>query len=351
MHDIIQYYFHQPEYTTQRSNDALVTTPSNVTVSLFWEGQIWNAVCEGSLCFLFYNKGTLYHGKGFEMPAVLDQHCCPDTISNAFSMLMSLFNDVQGPSEPILEFRSRFDGMVLDMSRSKILLPPIFLVMLFLRALHSRYSDILDQFRSRYKTLETVTIDSVVADARYHDEFKLVGSDKKGGPTPKAANANVDRRGKEWGSPFEWLSTCSLNGIHTRWDRVIAGTGICPICHRAEKPWHVPTNCPLLKELNLKLVSGLPSLAPGPAPTPPPAPAPMAPTPSPSPGGRVASMNDQSISGSVSFPSAPSGLMASVAEDDFDSDQEFHWTGDDDGFNYSSSVGSFSCKSNTRVAS
>jgi hypothetical protein len=80
------------------------------------------------------------------MLAVLDQHCCPDTISTAFSMLMSLFNDVQGPSEPILEFCSRFDGMVLDMSRSKILLPPIFLVMLFLRALHSRYSDILISF-------------------------------------------------------------------------------------------------------------------------------------------------------------------------------------------------------------
>jgi hypothetical protein len=98
------------------------------------------------------------------MLAVLDQHCRPDTISTAFSTLMSLFNDVQGPSEPILDFLSRFDGMVLDMSRSKILLPPIFLVMLFLCALHSQYSDILDQFRSRYKTLETATIDSVVAD-------------------------------------------------------------------------------------------------------------------------------------------------------------------------------------------
>jgi hypothetical protein len=70
--------------------------------------------------------------------------------------------------------------------------------MLFLRALHSRYSDILDQFRSRYKNLETATIDSVVEDARYHDEFKLVGSDMKvpGGRTPKAATANVDKKGK-----------------------------------------------------------------------------------------------------------------------------------------------------------
>jgi hypothetical protein len=197
VHDMILYYFCQPEYTTQCSDDALVTTPSNVMASLFWEGQIWNAVHKGSLCFLFDNEGTLYHVKGFEMLAVLDQHCCPDTISNAFSTLMSLFNDVQGSLEPILEFCSRFDGMVLDMSRLKIFLPPIFLVMLFLRALQSCCSDILDQFWSQYKTLETVTIDSVVEDAHYHNEFKLVGSDKKGGPTPKAAVANVDRLGKE----------------------------------------------------------------------------------------------------------------------------------------------------------
>jgi hypothetical protein len=282
------------------------------------------------------------------MLAVLDQHCCPDTISTTFSTLMSLFNDVQGPSEPILEFRSRFDGMVLDMSRSKILLPSIFLVMLFLCAIHSRYSDILDQFRSRYKTLKTATIDSAVADARYHDEFKLVGSDKKGGPTPKAANENVDPRGKEWGLPFEWLSTCSLKGIKTRWDRAITGTGICPICHRAEKPWYVPANCPLLKELNLKLVNGPPSLAPGLAPTPPLAPAPAA--PSPSLGGRVASSDDRSVSGSVGFPSAPSGLMATIAEDDFDSDQEFRWTGDEYGLEYSPSVGSSPRKSNAGVA-
>ena len=84
--------------------------------SLFWEGKIWTAVCEGSLRFLFENKGTLYHGKGFEMLAVLDQHCRPDTIANAFGTLMSLFNNAQGPSELVLEFCSRFDGMVLDMS-------------------------------------------------------------------------------------------------------------------------------------------------------------------------------------------------------------------------------------------
>jgi hypothetical protein len=35
VHDIIQYYLCQPKYATQRSDDALVTTPSNVAASLF----------------------------------------------------------------------------------------------------------------------------------------------------------------------------------------------------------------------------------------------------------------------------------------------------------------------------
>ena len=331
---MILYWLRQPEYGTLLLDESLlVTTPSNVAASLFWEGQIRSAVREGSLRFLFDNKGTLYHGKSFEMLAVLNQHCRPDTIANAFSTLMSLFNDVQDHSEPVLEFRSWFDGMVLDMSCSKIILPPIILVMLFLCALHSRYSDLLDQFWSRYKTLETATIDSVVENARYHDKFKLVGSDKKvpGGATPKAATVNVNRNGKEWSLPFEWLSSYSTKGLKTRWDRAIAGTGICPICHRAEKPWHVPANCPLLKELNLTLVKGPPSSSPAPAPPAAPA-APAA--PSPSPGGRVASTDNRSIAGSVGSPSAPSGLMASVAEDDFDSDEDFCWAEDESGLAY-----------------
>ena len=222
--------------------------------------------------------------------------------------------------------------------------------MLFLRALHAHNSDLLDQLWSRYKTLETVSIDSVVKDARYHDEFKLVGTKKKvpGGAAPKAATANVDKNGKEWSSPFEWLSSYSTKGLKTRWDRAIAGTGICPICHRAEKPWHVPANCPLLKELNLTLVKGPPSSSLAPAP--PAAPVPVPATPSPSPGGRVASTDNQSIAGSVGSPSAPSGLMASVAKDDFDSDDNFCWDGDESGLDYSSSVGSASRKSNGRVA-
>ncbi len=68
VYDIILYWLRQPEYSTQLLDESLlVTTPSNVEASLFWEGQIQAAVREGSLRFLFDNKGPLYHDKGFEM--------------------------------------------------------------------------------------------------------------------------------------------------------------------------------------------------------------------------------------------------------------------------------------------
>ena len=131
-------------------------------------------------------------------------------------------------------------------------------------------------------------IDSLVADVKYHDSFQLVDHNKKtpkkGGPGALAVA--IDRSGKEWTNPFKWLSSFSIKVVKTRWDRALAGTGICPICHRAEKPWHVPTNCPLLKDLNLKLVAGPP---PHPAPAPANSPTPASVPTSASPGGHIAS--------------------------------------------------------------
>jgi hypothetical protein len=57
----------------------------------------------------------MYDGKGFEMLAALNLHCRPDTVANAFSTLMSLFNNSMGNSEDILAFRSWFNGMINEM--------------------------------------------------------------------------------------------------------------------------------------------------------------------------------------------------------------------------------------------
>jgi hypothetical protein len=73
---------------------------------------------------------SLYQGKGFKMLPAQEQYCCLDTVVNAFTTLMSLFNNMQGKSEQILESCFQFDGMIMDMACSKSILPPIHLVML-----------------------------------------------------------------------------------------------------------------------------------------------------------------------------------------------------------------------------
>ncbi len=313
-----------PEFSTGHADNSLTTDAHNLEASRAWEGQLRAAVKDGTLKFLFENKGSLYHGRGFEMLATLMQHCRPNSVSNAFSSLLSLFNDVQGEAESIIEYRSRFDGLILELSRCKVTIPLFLMVMLFLRALHSRYSVIFEQYRSRFKPIETATLDSLVSDVVFHGGFTEVSHKKKPTPPPgsrqpaAAANTNTNQRGK----------VC-IKAHKGRWARAMSSTGICLICHRDEKPFHVPTQCPMLTEMNLKLVStALDSAsAQGPAP-------PAAATPNV----RVATAESGTCSGSTA---APSGLTAALATDgDYDSGDDFHWDGDELGVEYISKLNS-----------
>ena len=99
---LVQYYLWVPEYSTGWLDDALITDAPNLDASWMWEGQLRLAVKDGSLCFVFENKGDAFNGHGFKMLAALTQHCCPDSASDAFTSLMMIINDVQGQDKPIL---------------------------------------------------------------------------------------------------------------------------------------------------------------------------------------------------------------------------------------------------------
>jgi hypothetical protein len=133
------------------------------------------------------------------------------TRANAFTSLLSLFYDMPGNDKPILQYWSRFDGIIMELSRCKVAIPQILMVMLFLRAIHSRYSDLLEQFCTSFKSIENAMVDSIVEDIGYHDGFTV--HERKGAkpPTsaprlPAAASANTDQKGTVWQTPFEWLS-------------------------------------------------------------------------------------------------------------------------------------------------
>ncbi len=192
---IIQYYLWRPEFSTQRSDDKLITDSRNAEASAYWEGQLRVALQDGSLCYIFKHMDLMYDGKRFEMLAALNLHCCPETVPNAFKTLMSLFNDNMGDSEDTLAFRSRFDGMMNKMSRCKIVIPQILMVMFFLRSLHSHYSPLLNQFRNLLCSIKTALLDSIVLDVHFHHNFTVVGNDKKASKGPKAAAAAVSPAG------------------------------------------------------------------------------------------------------------------------------------------------------------
>ncbi len=67
---------------------------------------------------------------------------------------------------------------------------------------HGRYTDLLEQFCSRFKVIEGASVNSVVEDVRYHDSFTLASPKKSPPPpgswVPKASAANVDKQGTKW---------------------------------------------------------------------------------------------------------------------------------------------------------
>jgi hypothetical protein len=237
-----------------------VTDSCNSLASQFWEGQLRTALKDGFVCHLFENTDTKYFGQGFEMLQVLEDNFRPSSISNSFTTLLALFNDTQGDKEGLHEFRSRFEGHLGALSQSSVAIPPILQVMLFLRALHAPYGDLLSQFASKRKDLSTATIDSVISDARFMDEITVVGAGGKPKPglpspspcSPAAALVVTDGSGKRYRTPFEWLADYDPGALTNRWRKSLGGNFYCAFCNGKER--HHPTKCPLLGELGLKLI-------------------------------------------------------------------------------------------------
>jgi hypothetical protein len=55
---LIQYYLHVLKFSMGLADDALTTDLSNLAMSCMWEGQLWLAVEDGNLQFLFKNRAT-----------------------------------------------------------------------------------------------------------------------------------------------------------------------------------------------------------------------------------------------------------------------------------------------------
>ena len=179
--DLILFWLRSPGFSTGRPDSALITDTTNFLASEYWEGQLRMAVQDGPVRNLFANTGDLYYGHGFEMLASLEAEFKPATFSHTFTTFISLVNDKQA-EEGLHEFQARFEGHLHVMSQSAISIPPILQAMLFLRALHPRYKSIVDLFASKQRDISVASINSIILDARFIDEFNFFGSN--GNPAP-----------------------------------------------------------------------------------------------------------------------------------------------------------------------
>ena len=182
------------------------------------------AVQGGPLRHLFENTGDLYYGRGFEMLATLEANFKPATFTHSFAALLSLINDKQS-EEGIDEFRARFEGHLHDMSCLAGSIPPILKDMLFLRALHPRYKAIIDMFASTQKDISAASIDSIVSDVQFMDEFSFLSS--HGNPDPVPDDFNDDAiPPDEYGPPENALTSASDTPVETNMPTGIEGDSV-----------------------------------------------------------------------------------------------------------------------------
>ncbi len=64
-HECIQFYLQMSDFSMGHTDGSLMIDATNFEASQAWEGQLSSAVKDGSICFLFENKGSLYHCRGF----------------------------------------------------------------------------------------------------------------------------------------------------------------------------------------------------------------------------------------------------------------------------------------------
>ena len=202
-----------------------------------------------------------------------------------------------------------------------------------LRALLANYHGVVQDFRLGRHSLSTATLQSVVDQCAAYDKDPWKGPVGKDGkhhrnPSASAAGSTNDRS-----NPYEALMKCSFGSHISKWRNACKDTSnFCMICHNtSNKGGHHSKDCPILKQIGLKLVKRTPAdgndaasrVGESPAPAPPSAPIPPSPAPA-------------SDGGSTNTPGA---FTAATEQESYDSGDEYDYEGKYEGSVYSGSAG------------
>jgi hypothetical protein len=188
-------------------------------------------------------------------------------------------------------------------------------------ALCSTYHGVVKDFHLGRHSLSSATLQSVVEQCIAYDKDPWKGPIGKDGKPVRSPSANAAGAGAldDKSNPYDAMAACSFGTHISRW-RIGCKDGCeeCLVCRNTlNKPAHHTKNCPILKQIGLKLVKRPPAdgsdAASRVGESPAQAPAPAPPTPAPSTNG-----------GSAATPGA---FTAATKVASYDSSKEFDYEG------------------------
>ena len=315
-------------YSPGLDSKLLITTSTNAVASAWWE-EVINFYVKPPISDLFVEESR-FDGKGFEMIEHIDKYFNPSGTVDSLSHIFDLIDIKQAHDENVISLKARFSRIFASLKMGGVVIDSALQVGFMLRALLSSYHGVVQDFRLGRHSLATATLQSVVEQCVTFDKDPWKGPvGKDGKPSrPSSANAAV----ATGTSPYDAMATCAFGTHISRW-RIGCkeGSEKCMICHNtSNKPAHHSKDCPILKQIGLKLVKRTPSdggdaasrsasAAPSPAP-------PSAPAPPPAP---AAPPIDGGSTGT------PGAFTAVTEPDSYDSGDEFDYEGKYEGSLYS----------------
>ena len=259
----------------------------------------------------------------------INKYFNPSGTVDSLSHIFDLIDIKQAAEESVITLKARFSRLFASLKMGGVAIDSALQVGFMLRALLSSYHGVVQDFRLGRHSLATATLQSVVDQCMAYDKDPWrgpVGKDGKPSRNPSASAAGVSG---DRSNPYDALAKCSFGFHISRWRNASKDNcELCMVCHNtSNKGGHHTKDCPILKQVGLKLVKHTPAngndAASRVSDSPAPAPAPVPPAPAPAP-----PVNGGSTGTSGAF-------TAAMEPDSYDSGEEFDYEGKYDGSVYS----------------
>jgi hypothetical protein len=205
-------------------------------------------------------KESQFDRKGFEMIEHIDKHFNPSGTVDSLSHIFDLINIKQAQDESVITLKARFSRVFARLKMGGIAIDLALQVGFMLRALRTTYQGVVQEFRLGRHSLASAMLQLVVEQCMSYDKDPWkgpVGKDGKPARTPSdnAAGASGDKS-----NPYKVMASCLFGNHMSCWQAGCKdGSERCMICHNtSNKPAHQSKDCPILKQIGLKLVKRTP---------------------------------------------------------------------------------------------